>query len=224
MTLKMIQILKNGLTLKIKVNHQGWVIENGFSEIPNFENVRIDTKIESIVSILPEIAMSYEECVWPWVSRSNVEDTWIILTFSTFWASKLLKSIQRSCLYDVYNQRYERTYTNVFDLQFQGQPSRSGDWFWVFWDPQPCKCQNRHQDQVCSLYTAGDEKGHTMSVCNLEFQSQPSRSHNFFIIFDILDLENVRSDIKINFVSCLQPEIRKDIQKCVWSWFSRSCN
>ena len=35
----------------------------------------------------------------------------------------MLESIQRSCLYDVYNQRYERSYTNVFDLYFQGQPS-----------------------------------------------------------------------------------------------------
>ena len=33
----------------------------------------------------------------------------------------MLESIQRSCLYDVYNQRYERSYTNVFDLHFQGQ-------------------------------------------------------------------------------------------------------
>ena len=38
---------KIGLTLKIKVNHQGEVIENGFSEILDFENVRIGTKIES---------------------------------------------------------------------------------------------------------------------------------------------------------------------------------
>ena len=27
---------------------------------------------------------------------------------------------------------------------------------------------------------AGDKKGHTMNVCDLEFQGQPSRSHNFF--------------------------------------------
>ena len=39
---------KIGLTLKIKVNHQGYVIENGLFEIPDFENVRIDNKIESI--------------------------------------------------------------------------------------------------------------------------------------------------------------------------------
>ena len=46
----------------------------------------------------------------------------------------------------------------------------------------------------------------------------------FFNIFDILDLENVRIDTKINFVSCLQPEIWKVTQKGVWPWFSRSCN
>ena len=38
----------------------------------------------------------------------------------------------------------------------------------------------------------------------------------FLNIFDILDLENVRIDTKINFVSCLQPEIRKVMQKGVW--------
>ena len=65
------------------------------------------------------------------------------------------------------------------------------------------------------LYTAGDKKGHTMNGCDLEFQGQQSRSRNFFNIFDILDLENVRIDTKINFVSCLQPEIRKVMQKGV---------
>ena len=74
------------------------------------------------------------------------------------------------------------------------------------------------------MYTAGAKKGHTMNVCDLEFQGQPSRSRNFFNIFDILDLENVRIDTKIDFVSCLQPEIRKVTQKCVWPWFSRSCD
>ena len=45
-----------------------------------------------------------------------------------------------------------------------------------------------------------------------------------FNMFDFLDLENVRIDTKINFVSCLQPEMRKVMQKGVWPWFSRSCN
>ena len=35
---------------------------------------------------------------------------------------KMLERIQRwSCLYDVYNQPYERSCTNVFHLHFQGQ-------------------------------------------------------------------------------------------------------
>ena len=36
------------LTLKIMVNHQGQATELGFSEILDNENVRIDTKIQSI--------------------------------------------------------------------------------------------------------------------------------------------------------------------------------
>ena len=75
------------------------------------------------------------------------------------------------------------------------------------------------------MYTAGATKGHTMNVCDLEFQGQPSRSRNFFLnIFYILDLENVRIDTKIEFVSCLQPKIRKVTQKGVWPWFSKSLN
>ena len=51
-----INLRKIGLTLKIKVNHQGQVPENGFSAIPDFKNVRINTKIESIASIQQEIS------------------------------------------------------------------------------------------------------------------------------------------------------------------------
>ena len=40
--------------MKIKINHQSQVIENGFYEILDIDNVRIDTKIESISSIQPE--------------------------------------------------------------------------------------------------------------------------------------------------------------------------
>ena len=34
-----------------------------------------------------------------------------------------------------------------------------------------------------------------------------------FIIFDILDLENVKIDTKIDFVSCLQPDMRGHAKK-----------
>ena len=51
-----INLKKVGLTLKIKVNHQNQITENGFSEILDIENVRIDTKIKSIAGIQPEIS------------------------------------------------------------------------------------------------------------------------------------------------------------------------
>ena len=44
------------MTLKIKVNHQGYLIKNGISEMLDIDNVRIDTKIESKDSIEPEIS------------------------------------------------------------------------------------------------------------------------------------------------------------------------
>ena len=47
---------KIGLTLKFEVNHRGQDIEDRFSEIPDFENVKIDTKIESIASKMPGIS------------------------------------------------------------------------------------------------------------------------------------------------------------------------
>ena len=47
---------KYGLTLKIKVNHQSQVADFGFFEILDIENVRINTKIQSIVGIQPEIS------------------------------------------------------------------------------------------------------------------------------------------------------------------------
>ena len=51
-----IYLKKSGLTLKIKVKHQGQEIENEFSEILDQDYVRIDTKIESIAGIQPEIS------------------------------------------------------------------------------------------------------------------------------------------------------------------------
>ena len=48
-----------------------------------------------------------------------------------------------------------------------------------------------------------------MNVCDLEFRGQPLESRDFINIFDIVDLENVGIDTKIEFVSCLKTEIRK---------------
>ena len=51
-----INLKKSGLTLKVKVKHQGQVHKNELSEILYLEYVRFDTKIESIAGIQPEIS------------------------------------------------------------------------------------------------------------------------------------------------------------------------
>ena len=66
----------------------------------------------------------------------------------------MLESTPRSFLYYTYNQRYRRSYAvYIYDLSFEGQPSRSRDLFQFFWDPWSQKCQNRHQDQLCIIIT-----------------------------------------------------------------------
>ena len=63
-----------------KVNHQGHEIYFNFFDIPDLENARIDTKIESVLCLQPEI-------------------------------TKVIP-------------------VHVYDLEFQGQPSKSRDSFW----------------------------------------------------------------------------------------------
>ena len=133
---------KSGLTLKIKVKHQGQVPENKFSEILDLEYVRFDTKIESICSryTAGDKQGHMRKVYRPWVSRSTVKVTCLFSTFLISSISKMLESTLRSTLYHVCSRRYERSCKKVFDLDFQGQTLRSGDWFWVFWDPRLCKC------------------------------------------------------------------------------------
>ena len=59
-----IKLNKSGLTLKIKVKHQGQVPQNGFSEILDLEYVIFDTKNESIAGIQPEISKAiWKKCM-----------------------------------------------------------------------------------------------------------------------------------------------------------------
>ena len=103
---------KIGLTLKIKVNHQGQVTDFGFSEIRDIVNVRMNTKIESIACIQPKISKVIGKMCM--TLSSKFKRLKYVNYFNIFDISglEMLESIQRSCLYDVYNQRYERSYTN----------------------------------------------------------------------------------------------------------------
>ena len=67
-----------------------------------------------------------------------------------------------------------------------------------------------------------DFQGHAIKTLGFKVNRWSHVIH--FNMFDILDLENVEIDTKIKILSCLQPKIRKLMQKYVWPWFSRSCN
>ena len=110
--------------------------------------------------------------------------------------------------------------TLIFKVNHQGQVTDFG--FYEILDFENVRIDTKIKSAACIQPEL--RKVIQMNVCYLEFQGQPSRSRDFFNIFDILDLENVRIDTKIDFVSCLQPEIRKVTQKGVWPWFSRSCD
>ena len=129
-----------GLTLKIKVNRQGQVTELGLFEFLDIENVRIDTKIGSIACTQPEMSKVIGKMCM--TLSSKVSRLRYVNYLNIFYIPGLenVRIDTKIMSYDVYNQRYERSYTNVFDLHLQGQPSRSGDWFWVFWDSRHCKC------------------------------------------------------------------------------------
>ena len=84
------------------------------------------------------------------------------------------------------------------------------------------------------MFATEDKKGHAKVCLTLMFQGHAIKTLGFKVncwshvihsnMFDIIDLENVEIDTKIKFQSCLQPEIRKVMQKDVWPWFSRSYN
>ena len=74
------------------------------------------------------------------------------------------------------------------------------------------------------MFTTRDTEGHTQMCLTFNFKVNHQGQVIDFRFSEILDIVNVRIDTKIEFVSCLEPEIRKVIQKGVWPWFSRSCN
>ena len=62
------------MTLIFKVNRQGQKIDFSFFDLLDPKNVRIDTKIKSVLRLQPEITKVIQKGVWPWISRLSNED------------------------------------------------------------------------------------------------------------------------------------------------------
>ena len=98
------------MTLSFKVNRQGHVFVFNIFDILDLENVWIDTKIDFVSCLQPEIWKVMQKSVWPWFSRSNIMVRWLILGFLRSPTLQMLESTPRSSLYLVFSLRYERSY------------------------------------------------------------------------------------------------------------------
>ena len=92
----------------------------------------------------------------------------------------------------------------IIKVKHQGQVTENGfseilDLEYVLFDTK--------NESIAGIPTAGDDQGHIKKCLTLSFKI--NRQGHVFVsnIFDILDLKNVRINTKIDFVSCLQPEI-----------------
>ena len=86
------------MTLSFKVNRQGQVFVFNIFDILDLENVRIDTKIDFVSCLQPEIRKVMQRGVWPWFSRSNIKVRWLILGFLRSSTLQMLESTPRSSL------------------------------------------------------------------------------------------------------------------------------
>ena len=135
-----INLKRIGLILKIKIYRQGQVTELGFCEFLDIENVRIDTKIESIACTQQEISkvigkmcmtLSSKVKRLRYVNYFNIfyipclENVRIDTKIMSVWCLQPeIRKVINKCVWPSYSRR----------------PSRSGNWFWIFRDPRHCKC------------------------------------------------------------------------------------
>ena len=75
---KVIQLIC--MTLSSKVNRQGHIIFFNIFDIHDFENVRIDTKINFVLCSQQEMRKVMQNGVWPWFARSCNEDRFFSLS------------------------------------------------------------------------------------------------------------------------------------------------
>ena len=91
----------------------------------------------------------------------------------------------------------------------------SGEWFWESWDIDivNVRIETKIKSHVFKRsYERLYSEWYWMCV-TLNYKVNSWGHVTFSNICDILDLENVRIDTKIELISCLKPEIRKVLQK-----------
>ena len=127
------------LTLTFKINHQGEVTDFGFSEILDFENVRIDTKIKSAACIQPELRKVIQ---WMCVTLSSKVNRQSYVTFLNIFDILDLKNVRIDTKIDFVSclqPEIRKVMQKVFDLDFQGHAINIEYFHYHRWIPWPRK-------------------------------------------------------------------------------------
>ena len=76
--------------------------------------------------------------------------------------------------YNLYSQRYWRSYRKVGDLEFQGHVLTLRCWCALFWIPWPKEYECRHQEHLSMIHFLRYTEGHMEKVSDLGFQGHRS--------------------------------------------------
>ena len=97
----------------------------------------------------------------------------------------------------------------MYDLEFEGQQSRSRNLFQFFWDPRPQKCQNRHQDQICIIITSLVMHGRVEGSLTSNLKVIRQGHVIYFNIFGFYDLKYVENDTNLITLSHLHQKLSR---------------
>ena len=192
------------LTFIFKVNHQGQVTDFMFSEILDLGNVRIDTKIKSVACIQPEMRKVIQLICMTLSSKVNRQGH--VIFFNIFDIPDLknvridtkIKSV--ACI-----QPEMRKVIQLICVTLNSKVNRQGHViFFNIFDIPDLK-NVRIDTKIKSVACIQPEMRKVIQLICVTLSSKVNRQGHviFFNIFDIPDLENVRIDTKINFVSFL---------------------
>ena len=106
----------------------------------------------------------------------------------------------------------------MFDLEFQGQRSRSQHRYIFFWILRYQFRTNRHQTQVSTIYTTRDSI--LDWLCHAwPWISKSKVNHETYFLFP--EIYSVIVDTKHKFLWHILPEISLNVLRHVWPWISK---
>ena len=98
---------------------------------------------------------------------------------------------------------------NIYDLGFEGQPSKSSNLFLFIWDSRPQQCWYRHHDQLCIIITSPVTKEQLEGSFTSNFKVIRQGHVNYFSIFGFYGLNFVENNTNVITLSHLHQKISR---------------